>query len=304
MASPSSSITNPPPESSNEVVEGLLRDRIVAVEGQLNADAISYRGPISYGVDDLIRQAIEKLNQKRDRLAMFLQTGGGLIEVAERIARVFRHHYTFVEFLIPNYAMSAGTVLVMSGDIIRMDYYSILGPIDPQVQRAGSQTCVPAIGYLEKYDALIAKSASGRLTSAELAFLVEKFDPAELFRYEQERELSKTLLKQWLANYKFKNWHTTETRGVPVTQQLREERAGEIADKLNTPSEWHTHSRGISMQIMRDKLNLRIDDFSEDPDLHSVIKAYDRLLTDYLSRLGHNLVVHTKETYESLRVNE
>jgi ClpP class serine protease len=129
--------------SSNDVVEDLLKQRIKALETELQADAISYCGPITFTIDDLIRDAVEKLTPKRDRIAMVLETEGGYIEVAERIARVLRHHYHFVEFIVPNYAMSAGTVLVMSGDVIRMDYYSILGPIDPQVQRAGSRAWVP-----------------------------------------------------------------------------------------------------------------------------------------------------------------
>ena len=52
----------------------------------------------------------------------------------QRIAETLRHHYDRVEFIVPNYAMSAGTVLVMSGDAIHMDYFSVLGPIDPQVR--------------------------------------------------------------------------------------------------------------------------------------------------------------------------
>lgn len=290
--------------TSNEVVEGLLRERILAVEQELDADLIAYRGPITYGVDDLIRDATEELNPKRDRLAMVLETDGGLIEVAERIAKVFRHHYRYVQFIIPNAAMSAGTVLVMSGDAIWMDYYSVLGPIDPQVPRAGSNTWVPALGYLEKYDRLIRKSAQGKLTSAELTFLVEKFDPAELFRYEQERDLSVTLLKEWLVNYKFKNWNETETKKKKVTPQMREKRAGEIAAALSKPSMWHTHSRGISMHTLRDKLRLKIDDFGEHAALNAALKAYNKLLTDYLARLRQNLVVHTREKYEAMQMGE
>jgi len=50
-----------------------------------------------------------------------LTTGGGSIEVVQRIVDVFRQHYTLVDFIVPNYAYSAGTVLAMSGDAIYMD---------------------------------------------------------------------------------------------------------------------------------------------------------------------------------------
>ena len=39
-----------------------------------------------------------------------------------------------MNFIVPEYAYSAGTIFCMSGDNIYMDYYSVLGPIDPTVQ--------------------------------------------------------------------------------------------------------------------------------------------------------------------------
>jgi len=54
---------------------------------------------------------------------------------------------TVVDFLIPSHAMSAGTILAMSGDAIHMDYYSVLGPIDPQVENQEGRL-IPALGYL------------------------------------------------------------------------------------------------------------------------------------------------------------
>jgi hypothetical protein len=79
----------------------------------------------------------------------------------------------------------------MSGDHIYMDYFSVLGPIDPQVRRRdGGGYYVPALGYLEKYNRLIEKSKKGSLTAAELTFLIEKFDPAELDQFEKARDLS------------------------------------------------------------------------------------------------------------------
>lgn len=78
----------------------------------------------------------------------------------------------------------------------------------------------------------MAKAANGLLNTAEMAFLIEKFDPAESYRYEQSRQLSITLLKQWLVKYKFRNWKKTKTRQIQVTRKMREERAEQIAQKL------------------------------------------------------------------------
>ena len=227
-----------------------------------------------------------------------LETSGGYIEVTQRIADTLRRHYKHVEFIVPDYAMSAATILVMSGDVIRMDYFSVLGPIDPQVKKDGSDNYVPALGYLAQYDRLIEKSRKGTLTTAEMAFLIEKFDPAELYGYEQARNLSITLLKEWLVKYKFKDWKITETRKEKVTKVMKQERAEKIATLLNKTEKWHSHGRGINMNILRRDLKLKIDDFGENPNLNNSIRSYHKLMNDYTHRRGMSLSIHTRGHYE------
>ncbi len=123
---------------ANALVEQKLNECVDALEIKLNADVLAFSGAIYYGADLLIREAVEWRKQqrpKKNHLAFFLETTGGYIEVVQRIVTVLRRHYRRVEFYVPNTAMSAGTVLVMSGDDIHMDYYSILGPIDPQLPK-------------------------------------------------------------------------------------------------------------------------------------------------------------------------
>jgi hypothetical protein len=108
------------------------------------------------------------------------------------MVNVIRHFYDEVVFIVPDVALSAGTVFVMSGDEILMDYYSCLGPIDPQVERDGK--LVPALSYLVQYDRLIDKATAGTLTNAEFAIL-NKHDLAELHQFEMARDLSISLLR-------------------------------------------------------------------------------------------------------------
>jgi len=285
-------------EDANRIVIGQLNARLTELEAVIGADCLTLFGSMSFGLDDEVRDAVEWRQSKRDTLAVLLQTLGGYAEVVERMADTFRENYKRVEFVIPNYALSAGTLLVMSGDAIHMDYYSILGPIDPQV--AKGDRLVPALGYLAEYEKLIQKSATGGLTTAELSFLIDKFDPAELHSFRQQRELSITLLKRWLANYKFKNWDKTETRAIPVTQQMREDRAREIAEKLQDTEHWHSHSRGLSMAVLREELKLLIDDFGTKSALKDCIKKYYRLLSDFMTRTQHGGVVHVPGRYTPL----
>lgn len=171
----------------------------------------------------------------------------------------------------------------------------MLGPIDPQVVRGDGLMPVPALGYLEQYERLVDKSANGELTSVEAAYLISNFDAAELYRFEQERELSIALLEDWLVKFKFKNWKVTEGKKKKVTAAMRRKRAKEIGEKLNETDHWHSHSRGIPMDVLRRDLKLLIEDFGSDPKLASPIHDYYRLLKDYGMRRSHDaLVIHTK----------
>jgi hypothetical protein len=288
------------PIGPEALIENQLDEYLAKIEDVLCADVFTFIGPIAYSVDDLIRDEVEAIAPKRERLAVILETAGGYIEVVQRIADTFRHHYGHVDFIVPNFAMSAGTVLVMSGDAIYMDYYSTLGPIDPQVERSGQR--VPALGYLEQYSRLIEKSQQGVITPAEVSYLIAQFDPAELYSYEQARELSVSLLKKWLVKHKFRNWETTQERGLDVTAEMRAERAEEIARRLNDTKLWHSHSRGISMDAVRRDLKLQIEDFDEVPRLGIRIRTYYKLLQGYILDKGHEIVLHRRRRYKSLGV--
>lgn len=284
---------------SNNYIETELVERLKRVEEAFDADVITCIHPIMGPFDDFIRQHMDDLKDKKKNLLVLLETDGGSIETTERIVTVLRKHYPSgeVSFLIPNNAMSAGTILVMSGDRILMDYYSILGPIDPQIQNLNGEW-VPGLGYLEKYKEIVARSKSGKLTQAELAFMLDKFDPAHLHWLEQAREHGVDLLKTWLVQYKFKNWKKTATRGVPVTQKMKTDRAASVAKKLNDTKLWRSHGRGLSIDVVRNTLSLEVEDFGAEPrheELNRRVCAYYRLLKDYMGRRGWQFAVQTRD---------
>jgi len=187
----------------------------------------------------------------------------------------------------------------MSGDDIYMDYYSRLGPIDPQVEsQQGRQ--VSALGQLEKYNALIEKAQNGTITTAEVQLLIDGFDQAELYHFEQVRDLSISLLEEWLVKYKFKNWKETETRKLTVTDEMKKERANMIAKELNNTKRWHSHGYGISMDVLRRDLKLLINDYGNDPVLSAKIRGYHDLLADYMLRRASEGVIHIVGEYRSV----
>ena len=288
----------PLPVTANEFVEHQLHERLRTIETLFAAHALTFSGPLLRGVDDILRTRIEKRckqNPSSERLVVLLTTGGGYLEPVQRMVATLRKHYQIVDFVIPNYAYSAGTVFALSGDAIYMDYYSRLGPIDPQIETKGK--LVSALGHVEKFNALMDRAQKGKISSAEVQLMISGFDQAELYYYEQQRELSITTLKEWLVKYKFKNWNQTETRKVPVTTSMKEKRATEIGDQLNDTKKWHSHGYGISMEVLKKDLKLMIDDFGEKEDMSLAIRSYHDLLSDYMAKLDIRGVVHIPGDY-------
>ena len=298
--------------SVDDVVMGQLNEIINKLMGVFGADVLFVRAPMIFGIDDAIRHYIEMIvdNKQKppsntdtvNRLCVILETTGGSIEIVERITRVFRQHYQEVIFVIPNYAYSAGTVLALSGDEIYMDYYSVLGPIDPQLPGEDGKY-IPAMGYLQKYNNLLktVNSSSPEESRAELTLLISKFDPAKLFFIEQAAQNSMNLIKEWLPKYKFKNWSETESRKLRVTDGMKQERAESIAKILCDPERWHSHGRGIGIQdLTTDEIKLEIKDFGKDEQLNFQIRIYYDVISDYLNKKHITSALHSVYGLRSL----
>lgn len=263
------------------------------LEKKVDGDVLALVGPLFPGIDGVVRNAAESFPEKerRKKLAVVLSTGGGVVETVERIVTALRHYWAEVVFIVPDKAMSAGTVLALSGDELLMDYFSVLGPIDPQVPR--NDRLVPALSYLTQFERLMKKFEEGKANTGDVT-LLDKFDLAELHQFEEAKELSVSLLENWLATYKFKDWTTTESSKRPVSADDRRRRAKEIASQLVDHERWHSHGRGISMEVLRRDLNLRVTDFGLDVGLRDNIGRYFLLVRDFMGRAGLNNFVHAR----------
>jgi len=289
-------------QSLDETVKATVTERLRQIEAHLEGDVAFFYGSIDVSVMRAFRDFIERMAAAkapdRNRIIFFLNTPGGSAEAVEKMVEIIRHHYAEVFFVVPDAAFSAGTILCMAGDRIYMDYSSSLGPIDPQVWNG--KEWVPALGYLDKVEALLAKATAGDLTNAEFLILQNQ-DLALLARYEQARDLTVTLLKKWLVEFKFRNWavhRTDQTKiGQAVTADEKRERAEQIARRLGDNRLWHSHGRMIGPGTLTRLLRLEINDYSNDETLRPLIRSYNDLLTDYVARGGFNRFLHNRDFF-------
>ena len=267
------------PATSDSIAVEWLHAKLEEIEDHCNADALTIYGQILPPIDHLVRLAIESLPQRRNALLVIIDTPGGIAETAERIVSTLRYYYQEVKFLIPDSAMSAGTVLVMSGDAILMDHFSRLGPIDPQLFVEGKPIATSVLSYIEQFERLVRRSEEGTLTSAELV-LLQKLDLADLRQYELAAELSVNLIREWLVHYKFKDWSMHSSTGANVTLEEKTQRAEEIARALNDQQRWGTHNRMIDRDVLAG-LGLRIDNIESDPKLSTLVQEYFWFFRDF-----------------------
>ena len=87
------------------------------VEDQLDCDVLFYYGELRSSNFTFFRDSVERIaerDEKRAAIGLCLTTPGGEAEAVERMVEVIRHHYDAFYALVPNTAMSAGTIFCMA----------------------------------------------------------------------------------------------------------------------------------------------------------------------------------------------
>ena len=62
-----------------------------------------------------------------------IHTPGGYAIAAQMMAMAIKFHPSKVTVMVPFYAMSGGSLMTLAAGEIRMEKYSVLGPVDPQI---------------------------------------------------------------------------------------------------------------------------------------------------------------------------
>jgi len=297
------------PIAVKDVVASGLRNLNKKIADEMRGDCIFVCADMLPPLDDEFRHAVETIRggrrTKSAHLIVVLETQGGMLEVAERLVSVMRKHYKKVSFVVPSHAYSAGTVLVMSGDDIYMDYYSVLGPIDPQFD-AGDGTVLPGSGYLAKYKELLdtVNKAGVNNSVAELAYLTSRFDPAKLFMIEQSLEHGQSLIAEWLQKYKFRDWKRTQRHNKTVTRAYKRQRAEHIAAVLADAERWHSHGKGITMRVLQGRaIKLHIRDLGANENLSVAVSHYHGMAIDFARTNGIVDFIHSPYTYTLRKVS-
>jgi hypothetical protein len=238
------------------------------------ADLNKAQLPISVDYTDLAPVGDQLANLKGDSIDIILETPGGSGEIAEDIVRLIHGRFRRVAFIVPGWAKSAGTIMVMSGHEILMGAGSALGPIDAQMGWQGRVFSAEA--FLEGFAKI--KDEVARTGSLNRAFIpiLQGISPGELQNAEDALAFARKLVTDWLVDFKFSNWNA-HANGQPVSQRQKRGRARAIANELCHHRKWLTHGRSLRISDL-EKMRLRITNYDDDPALAEAIARYHALL--------------------------
>lgn len=205
-------------------------------------------------------EAVYKLDKSKG-VDLILHTPGGEIAATEKIINYL--HSIFkgnIRAIVPQMAMSAGSLVAVSCKEIMMGKQSCLGPFDPQI---GGIACQSVLKEFEKAKEDI-KNNPHALGLWQVIF--SKYNPTFLVTCEQAIELSDDLADEILSK-------TIKEKG----------KRKEILKAFNNNDTTKVHSRHISKERCKE-VGLTIIDMEDDQHLQDMILSLHHCYMIYLEQ--------------------
>lgn len=199
---------------------------------------------------------------KCENLDLIIHSGGGSAEATDAIVSYLRQKFKHIRIIIPQAAMSAGTMLACSADIIVMGKQSSIGPIDPQfiLQTAVGVQAIPAHAILEQFKKAQEDCSANPKNLNSWLPMLSQYGPALLVRCQDQIDFGKELVGNWLKAYMFKD------EGVEIPDK--------IAEYLSNHGNFKTHGKHISIEKAME-IGLKIEQLEINQDFQDkVLSAF------------------------------
>ena len=191
------------------------------------------------------------------QLDVLVHSPGGYSEATESIVQQLRGKYNDLRFIVPSFAKSAATMLVMSGNEILLDRDAELGPIDPQMRTPNGGTS-PAVAIIELFERAQKELAQDPGKLASWMPILSQLGPSLLVDCDHAIELSSTLVKDWLKKYMFS--------GDPEGEQ----KATKISKFLGDHTYFKSHGRAVKIPDLA-QLGAKVTDLRSNPALYQAV---------------------------------
>ncbi len=169
-------------------------------------------------VNDADKNGFMNVIHELDRelgLDLILHTPGGETGATESLVDYLRAMFgTNIRVMVPQLAMSAGTLISCAAKTIIMGKHSSLGPIDPQFLG------LPAHGVVEEFERAARETKADPSKAFVWQPIIAKYHPTLIGECEKAIKWSKEMAKEWLLSGMLHGQDDADQRADSILQEL------------------------------------------------------------------------------------
>lgn len=219
--------------------------------------------------------AVHKLDRSKG-LDLVLHTPGGETAATESIVDYLRAMFgTNIRAVVPQLAMSAGTMISCACKEILMGAHSSLGPIDPQFGG------LAAHGVCEEFERARREIAQNMAAIPLWQPIIAKYNPTLIGECEKAIEWSNEMCKTWLVSGMF--------HGLQDAEQRAERVLSEIGSHALTKS----HARHLSINKCKE-IGLKITALETDQKLQESVLSLHHACVHTLSATNAGKIIENQ----------
>ncbi len=196
---------------------------------------------------------IYKLDRTKG-LDLILHTPGGDIAATESLVHYLKDMFdNNIRTIIPQLAMSAGTMITMASKEIIMGKHSSVGPFDPQIGTVSVE------GILEEFEKVKQDIKRNQNLIHIWGHILNKYTPTLLGECEKVSAWSKNLIRDWLKSNMFKDDNEAKDKIEDIIKLLGSHKAT------------YSHNRQYSASTLTKTCKLNITMLENDPKLQDAV---------------------------------
>ena len=227
--------------------------------------------PFPWGITDADKNgfmaAIHKLEREKG-LDLILHTPGGDLAATESLVDYLRSMFgTDIRAIVPQIALSAGTLMTLACKEIVMGKHSSLGPVDPQTDG------LAAHGIIEEFTQASRDIEANK--GSQWAPILAKYSPTLIGECQKAIKWTEQLAKEWLVSSMF----------ADLANKNREEalsKAEKIVEGLGDHALTLSHARHISASSAR-AMGLGVVELETDDALQEAVLTVHHAFIQTLS---------------------
>jgi hypothetical protein len=247
-----------------ELSEKTGRNTIVYYSAFLQKTHIAQQHPDPFSVNDNDKNGFMATIHGMDRskgLDLFLHTPGGDVAATESLVSYLRSMFgTDIRAIVPQIAMSAGTMVACACREILMGLHSSIGPIDPQLGG------LPAHGVIEEFRQAAEQIKADPATIPVWQPIIGKYHPTLIGECQKAIAWSGGIVHDWLTTGMFDG----------ATNPGPTERADQVMKELGDHALTLSHARHIDYQ-RADQIGLNVTALEADDSLQDAVLTVHHL---------------------------